>query len=206
VSDTITETRRITCKACHCPAITREVVYHFTDTARLPWILKSGELEVEKNRVGNFPDEGFLWATRDPRGARSAAAYWGNNGRAYRNGDTMLVRFTLPAQDFESWRTVIARYPSWTDKHIAALEDSGRKRGCSPDKWQCRPEPLPSYRWLAIDCRSYVGHGWRQLPLDMRPVHCDGGLGLVIGEYQFTSFQEDDGITPVVYLAHKVAA
>jgi hypothetical protein len=41
-------------------------LYHYSDTARLPWILDTGDLRVGRNKIGNFPDPDFLWAT--PRG------------------------------------------------------------------------------------------------------------------------------------------
>jgi hypothetical protein len=37
-------------------------VYHFTNTARLPWILASGELRPGANKLGWAPVE-CIWAT-----------------------------------------------------------------------------------------------------------------------------------------------
>jgi hypothetical protein len=85
-----------------------EHVYHFTDTARLPWILRSGELRPGANRVGGYPDPDFLWATVDSRGARSASG----GGQGYREGLVRLVRFTLRAEDFEPWPGILRRYPA----------------------------------------------------------------------------------------------
>ena len=49
-------------------------LYHFTDTAHLPWIFMAGELRPGLNRIGNYPSPEFVWATTDARGDRSAAA------------------------------------------------------------------------------------------------------------------------------------
>jgi hypothetical protein len=42
-------------------------LYHFTDTARLPWILLTRQLEPGRNQVGGYPVD-FLWATTNARG------------------------------------------------------------------------------------------------------------------------------------------
>jgi hypothetical protein len=34
-----------------------EMIYHFTDTMRLPWIIETGELRVGLNRVSKLPFE-----------------------------------------------------------------------------------------------------------------------------------------------------
>jgi hypothetical protein len=49
------------------------LVYHFTDTTRLPWIIDSGELQPGKNRIGGYPLD-FLWATSSLNGDRTSSA------------------------------------------------------------------------------------------------------------------------------------
>jgi hypothetical protein len=66
-------------------------VFHFTDTARLPWILATGELRPGRNAIWDFPSADFLWATTDARGDRTASV----DRKALRKGFTREVRFTL---------------------------------------------------------------------------------------------------------------
>jgi|1185.fasta_scaffold127551_2 hypothetical protein len=140
-----------------------DVVFHFTDTARLPWILASGELRPGRNQLGGFPDPDFLWATTSPIGDRSASGGY----QGYREGVTRLVRITLQAEDFEPWPQITARFPAWTADHSRRLESAARQS--SPQGWRCRVEPLPRHRWLAIETRTYVDKQWRALPLDVLP-------------------------------------
>lgn len=134
-------------------------VYHFTDTARLPHILFSGELQAGRNRIGGFPDPDFLWATTSSHGDRTASA----SMPALRDGRVRLVRFTLDAQDFEPWDTIVSRIPAWTAIHITRLERAaiGKSR---PQDWRCRLDPLPADRWVCIETRSYTDKVWRPLP------------------------------------------
>src|SRR5215203_1119572 len=106
-----------------------DIVFHFTDTARLPWILASGELRPERNRIGGFPDLDFLWATTSPIGDRSASC----GAQDYREGMTRLVRITLHVEDFEPWPQITARFPAWTADHIRQLESAARQS--SPQDW-----------------------------------------------------------------------
>jgi hypothetical protein len=161
-------------------------VYHFTDTARLPWILHSGVLRAGQNRIGGYPAD-FLWAITDSRDATSASV--GRKG--YRKGVVRLVRFTLPAEDFEPWREIVRRMPDWTPKHIEALERTGN---CSPRKWVCRVDPLPRSRWIEIATRSYTDDRWRPFPKDYIPLEGRGHfLGVVIEGRGYASRQYDRG-------------
>jgi hypothetical protein len=83
------------------------------------------------------------------------------------------VRFTLAADDFEPWLTVLARYPEWTTKHIASLRDSARSRGQATSGWYCRPEPLPIAKVCAVHTRAYTSHSWEPFELS-RAVVFDG--------------------------------
>ncbi|WP_267427357.1 hypothetical protein [Methylobacterium sp. GC_Met_2] len=134
-------------------------VYHFTDTARLPHILFSGELRAGRNQIGGFPDPDFLWATTSATGDRTASA----SMPALREGRVRLVRFTLAAQDFEPWDTIVSRVPAWTPNHVERLERAaiGKSR---PQDWRCRLAPLPADQWVGIETRSYTDKVWRPLP------------------------------------------
>jgi hypothetical protein len=64
------------------------------------------------------------------------------DSKFYRGSSYARVRFTLDADDFEQWLTVVGRYPKWTPKMIRALQDLGHKSGSSPYSWYARAEPL----------------------------------------------------------------
>jgi hypothetical protein len=126
-------------------------VYHFTDTARLPFILKSGVLKPGRNKLGGFPDPDFLWATSQDVGDYTACG-----SQAYRQGKTRLVRFALNREDFKPWREIVKDYPQWTPFQIERLERAARGRS-NPSDWFCRSGPILSREWLAIDTRDYHG-------------------------------------------------
>jgi hypothetical protein len=134
-------------------------VFHFTDTARLPWILATGELRPGRNAIWDFPSADFLWATTDARGDRTASV----DRKALRKGFTREVRFTLEAADFEPWSGIRRRFPQWTPEQIDRLERFARSRRVSPDRWRCRPDPLSSDRWGLVETKTYMG-GWKPLP------------------------------------------
>jgi hypothetical protein len=86
----------------HCSAyINPEHVYHFTDTARLPWILESGMLRVDRGAIGKYPTK-FVWATTLLNGDPTCTALSRNQTLESRqNGSLRLVRFTFNASDFD---------------------------------------------------------------------------------------------------------
>jgi hypothetical protein len=105
-----------------------EYVYHFTDTARLPWILESGELRVHRADLAADIPTKFLWVTRLQTGDKTCAALSPRTVEAFRKGWSLLVRFTLHAHDFEPWfnmRTDPLWAPYWFDK----LESKGKRMG-----------------------------------------------------------------------------
>jgi hypothetical protein len=161
-----------------------EMVYHFTDTARLPWILRSGELRPGSNKIGGLPDPDFLWATTNSQGDRTASSSL--QSELYRGGRARMVRFTLRADDFEPWREVVSRFPAWKTAHVEMLE---RVAKSSPVTWCCRTEPLPRSRWVAIDTRSYVDKTWRLFDGSVMDGD-DGTLGVEIAGKQFFSLQK----------------
>jgi hypothetical protein len=64
-----------------------QLVYHFTSTAHLPWIIDAGELRAGANKVGRFPDPDFLWATTCEAGDDTATG--NRNDAGFRSGDTI---------------------------------------------------------------------------------------------------------------------
>jgi hypothetical protein len=164
-----------------------DFVYHFTDTAHLPWILRTAELRPGANRIGGYPDPDFVWATINKLGSRKAVG----SGPSYRAGCTQLVRFTLHATDFEPWRRIVQRYPAWTPDQIERLEQSG---GEPSTLWYCRTDPLLRSRWIEIATKAYTNGTWRSLPMDVAHVSCgDGFLGVVVGGRPYVSRQVDQG-------------
>jgi hypothetical protein len=132
-----------------------DLVYHFTDTARLPWILISRELRPGRNKIGGMPDPDFLWATTDSRGDRTASS--SHQSEMYRKGRARMVRFTLRAHDFEPWRKLVDRHPAWTSVFIDRLVRAARAVRSSPDTWLRRTEPLPWRNWISVETRSPYG-------------------------------------------------
>ncbi len=135
------------------------ILYHHTDTARLPFILRTGELRPGANRIGGYPDPDFLWATTDPNGDRTSAA---DRGEHYRTGKTRHVRFTLDAGRFFPWSEVPARHPRWTPDQIARLEAAARGKS-NPSAWWCGDRTIPLANCIAIETRSYRDNRWRLL-------------------------------------------
>lgn len=168
------------------------IVYHFTDTMRLPWIIEASELRAGANRVSALPFD-FLWATTNPTGDRSSAAQASPAAReVYRQGMSQLVRFTLPDECFIRWRDVPRLYPKWSPDQIARTEKLAIERGETGfDKWRLRLDPLPVARALAIEAKSYASGHWT--PVDATMKSCvalgdiDNGRGVIIGEQVYFS-------------------
>jgi hypothetical protein len=162
------------------------LVYHYTDTGRLPWILNSGLLAPGRNQIGGFPDPDFLWATTSPDGDGSASA----SREAFRSGLTQMVRFVLRADDFEPWPAVVERFPQWTPDHVARLEIAARGKS-SPATWRCRSEPLQQSRWLDIQSRTYQSRTWASVG-GRTTVQVDGNsASLRLGDWVYVSTKFD---------------
>jgi hypothetical protein len=190
----------------------RKHVYHFTDTARLPWILKAGVL-----LPGQLAKEGwvvidFLWATTSAQGEDTAASACGwYLTRAHYWDCTREVRITLAAEDFEPWGLeIFKRHPLWqpafdepeTLEHIERL-----KRQCglaATKKWRVRIDPLPLSRVIRIDIRLGLDR-WKRFDMTTG-VHlvANGGLCVDIDGalYGSTRQQSAQGIWryKVIYL------
>lgn len=139
------------------------LVFHFTDTTRLPWIVETGELRPDKNRIGGLPVD-LLWATTDPNGDKTSSALMGAAKTAYRQGFTQLVRITLPATEFRPWRDVVAELPEWTPAHIATLEQAAAKVGQTDTaRWVCRSQPILLSRAVSVHAKSFASGRWVQV-------------------------------------------
>jgi hypothetical protein len=169
------------------------VVYHFTDTERLPWIVAANELQpgVRGARYAKHPCA-FVWATTDPGGDPTAKVF--RDWRYVEWGEIALVRLTLRAEDFVRWSAVPRRFPQWTPEHVRRLERSVP----DPDRgvhrhWRVRAEPLPWPRVIRVETWS-LACDWQ--PIDVTracvsKVLTKKGLvrGVVLGDVVFTSRQ-----------------
>lgn len=136
------------------------MLFHFTDTARLPWIIAAGELRPGKNKLGGFPDPDFLWATTSPLGDRTSSLPMD----AYRAGAVNLVRLKLSASDFFPWHEVLERSAQWREEHVRALEATARHVGVDPKAWWCRNDALSMAQVQEVHMRTYNNKTWR--PVD----------------------------------------
>jgi hypothetical protein len=138
------------------------VVYHYTTTVHLPWIIHSGELPPGRTSEGFFPDPDFLWATTNPHIGRTATAT--NQDALYRSGGIFPVRYILPSDESFPWSEALDRNPVWTREHVTVLEGN---RYAEPQQWFCRIEPLPLSRTLGVEWRRYANPKWTPVSNDM---------------------------------------
>jgi len=138
-------------------------VYHFTDSAHLPWILSSGVLRASEVKPLGWPAD-LLWATED--GAKEATAT-GAYGSHYRSGSVFLVRIELGAEHFFPWPEVMDRLPAWQDKHVNALNTTAREKGSDPSRWWCRDRTVAVGSFLAIHGRTWANGKWDSVDPDL---------------------------------------
>jgi hypothetical protein len=173
-----------------------DVVYHFTDTARFPWILKSRKLIPSHDRrdaiENGLPSSDFLWATTDEHGDRTASAMHKWDENTWCGDSVRLVRITLLAENFEPWSSSITRCPQWTPEHVKLMEDCARKWSVDPRTWRCRTEPLAQEWWIAVETRSFLG-SWQ--PFEYR-----NNLDLVAGNNAVLVIGDQAFLTPHVIL------
>jgi len=123
-------------------------LYHFTDTMRLPRILHSAQL-----RPATYVDtmngaRDFLHATSNQYGEKTAAtSLQDQHNILYGRKVFARVRFTLDADDFEQWATVVGCYPEWTPKMIKTLHDRGHRHGSSRIVGTPAPIRCRSIKW-----------------------------------------------------------
>ncbi|MCJ2098972.1 hypothetical protein [Methylobacterium sp. E-046] len=164
------------------------VVYHYTDTARLPWILRDGVLRPSRNSIGDFPDPDFLWATTMPIPDATASSCGPAALAALRDGRTRSVRFTLRASDFEAWPDITAGFAAWTLSEVRRLEKAARTTTSRP--WRCRVDPLPREAWLTVETRCFRDRDWTPVDTGTEIIDLgDGALGLWLGDLAYFSGQ-----------------
>jgi hypothetical protein len=142
-------------------------VYHFTDSARMPWILVSNELRTGENSLEAVPFD-FLWATASKVCDETASVIASPNAKTtFRAGVRQLVRFTLDADDFIKWSDVPAYFPEWTPEFVAKVELAARRLGKGDlTAWRCRASSLPLSRVIAVETRTYRDNRWLPFEFD----------------------------------------
>jgi hypothetical protein len=145
-------------------------LYHHTSQMPLPRILRDGELRpmivrpeyrAELNRMvpGRGDTAEYVYATSDPNGDAAStidAAIADDKGRKlYEDGKLLKVRFTVDADDFEPWRTVVGRDPGWTPNLIDAATLGAQRLGTNASSWYARAEPLPVSKVIAIHVKWF---------------------------------------------------
>jgi hypothetical protein len=152
-----------------------DVVYHYTDTVYLPWILANGELQPSVTDL--FPDVTplrYLWGTTNPLGDYTTRPlrqiHQGGLEEEWQAGVFDLVRFTLPANAFLSFSEIL-QFSDWTPEQAAALVEYDRRAygETGHDMWRCRQDPLRLADVLKVETTSFGDaetERWR--PLDIR--------------------------------------
>jgi hypothetical protein len=159
--------------------VNKTLVYHFTDTARLPWILASGELRPGKTLIG----DDFLWATTNEKGDRTASIKVGADAD-FRSGLVRAVRFTLDGSDFENWPVA----NGWPPEYVDGLEEEAKRMKVNPNTWRVRRTAL-SDRIYAIDTKAWNDNKWRSLESCKVYTMPNGFYGVEIGGKMYASKQ-----------------
>jgi hypothetical protein len=144
----------------------------------------------------------FVHATSNQHGEKTALAMLSDpDGKFYRGSSYARIRFTLDADDFEQWLTVVGRYPEWTPKMIKALHDRGHENGSSPYSWYARAKPLPLDKVVGVHTMEYPDNRWRPFDWSVAVISTVQGrpdiMGVRIGDRIFFSerYVDPDGIT-----------
>lgn len=144
------------------------IVFHFTDSLRLPWILAAGELRPSVTTFGGEYSAPlrYVWGTTNPEGDLTAGPLrrihkehgWEDEWQA---GAFLLVRFTLPANAFLSFSEMIREFSDWTPEQAVALIEYDRRvfGETGHDKWRCRHDPLRLRDVLKVETTSYAQVG-----------------------------------------------
>ena len=133
------------------------LLYHFTDTSRLPWIMQAGELRPGANKAGGFPDPEFVWASINALGDLTASVH---RGQGYMSGKVRHVRLTFDSAAFIPWSAVPSQFPQWARDHVQRLEAPAIGKS-DPATWWCRPSPIALADCLEIATRSYRDNRWQ---------------------------------------------
>jgi hypothetical protein len=111
-----------------------ELAYHYSDVARLPFILSSGHIRVSRHIRAKIDPEvpsGVCWFTLDRRGDPSAAAF--HNGLALPR-----IRLCVPTNATLDWREA-CRAAGWSEADIELAARRGRECGGRADRWRAVP-------------------------------------------------------------------
>jgi hypothetical protein len=176
-----------------------DVVYHFSSTWKLPWILADGALQPTMCVDVGIGRTHFLWGTTDPTGDLTAAPFRVilRDPAAWRNGEFLLVRFTLPANAFLSWQET-QQFEAWEPDEIAALIESDRLEYGDIDHttWRLRRDPLSLRDVIKAETTGYDDHEtetWHPFDFRKAVLFKDGYgskrdlLGVRIGRRNFMS-------------------
>jgi hypothetical protein len=170
--------------------------FHFSTTARLPWIIESGELQPSP----------VLWATTNPDGDLACAAQSAASFETYQRGLSQMVRFTLPKNCFSKWSDIL-RFPDWTAEDVARIEQAVLESGESGfENWRFRLNPLPISTALVVEAMSVTVKRW--VPVDVSAqscIHLDlGGAsrGVVVGKQVYLTGRVvlPEGVTAFINL------
>lgn len=132
------------------------VIYHYTNTVCLPFILETKELKPhDAYSVVDMPP--FVWATTNPLGEPNSSAM----DDKYRNGVSHLVRFVMSTERFQPWNNVIGNLPARSRN--AMVEIVAKIKLTAHRDWWASTRPVPINE-LAIETRSYTDKIWRPLP------------------------------------------
>jgi hypothetical protein len=175
-------------------------VYHFTDTARLPWIWASGELRPGRNQIGGYPVD-FLWATTNQKGDRTASGM-----QLYRQGETALVRLTLHAEDFAKWSEVLKHSSQWTYEQVNRLCMAALAKGeANIAGWRVRTVALPLSRIVSVEAKTYTG-AWQTIDPDTACIRIndDDILAVNLGGTLYASKQTIEPGQPTQYTIQKL--
>jgi len=175
-------------------------VYHFTSTLALPWIVKSGVLQLSVLADADGSAD-YLWATTDLNGECTAAGlhFLSEEYELVEQGRAKAIRFTLPDTGFVPYLE-LKKKPA--DHHWMTQGDIVR---LGASKWRCRPDPLPFASALRVDilwgyARDRIevsSDAWDRI--EVTPEHCfdisddPPTMGIIIDGFHFYSMATGGG-------------
>lgn len=130
-----------------------DVLYHYSTSGALPWIIEGGELRPMDCKFARP----YLWATTSPDGDRCATGF---NDEAYRVGAMVRLRFTMPADGFRPWQDVLREDGQY--RTIELLERFAREKKQRTDGWYVRRDAVSLDDCIYAHCRGYLSHRWSE--------------------------------------------
>jgi hypothetical protein len=145
-----------------------KVVYHFTTSMPLPWIVSSGGLYPMPGRDVGIGYSKLIWATAKRAGEKTSSAKFMTQvlKRAWQADMFRIIRFTISAKHFDTWPETVRR-EGWTEREEFLLrrDDMWHRFEAGHDLWHCRPTPLSLDDVRNVELRA-CGDRWRRLELD----------------------------------------